>query len=131
MIAEHRMSMSLVCPNCGYANPEGASFCADCASVLKHADQAEVPPGQYVRPPDTREGGGPVQCASCKIPMDQTRDVPFRIGGYVGLRRFAIGDPAELAEHLLSVDLYICPRCGAIRMYANPKTKQSLPRSRT
>jgi len=69
-----------------------------------------------------------VQCSSCKIPMEQTRDVPFRIGGYVGARRFAMGDVAELAEHLMLVDLYICPKCGSIRLYANQKTKQALPR---
>jgi len=122
------MSTSLVCPHCGYANPEGASFCADCAGVLSPADHAEVSPGEYVRPPDTQEAGGPVQCSSCKIPMEQTRDVPFRIGGYVGARRFAMGDVAELAEHLMLVDLYICPKCGSIRLYANQKTKQALPR---
>jgi predicted RNA-binding Zn-ribbon protein involved in translation (DUF1610 family) len=123
------MSTSLVCPHCGYANPEGASFCADCAGVLKPADPVEVQPGQYVRRPDTREAGSLVQCSSCNIPMEQTRDVPFRIGGYVGARRFAMGDVAELAEHLLSVDLYLCPKCGSIRMYANPRTRQGLPRA--
>jgi len=123
------MSTSLVCPHCGFANPEGASFCADCSGVLKPDDHAEVPTGQYVRPPDAREAGGLVQCSSCKIPMEQTRDVPFRIGGYVGARRFVIGEVAELAERLLSVDLYMCPKCGSIRLYANQRTKQDLPRA--
>src|SRR6267143_1833424 len=123
------MTTSLVCPHCGFANPEGASFCADCSGVLKPDDHAEVPTGQYVRPPDAREAGGLVQCSSCKIPMEQTRDVPFRIGGYFGARRLIIGDVADVAEHLLPIDLYLCPKCGSIQLYANQKTKQALPRS--
>jgi len=34
----------------------------------------------------------------------------------------------RLAEYLMLVDLYICPKCGSIRLYANQKTKQALPR---
>jgi predicted RNA-binding Zn-ribbon protein involved in translation (DUF1610 family) len=123
------MSASLVCPHCGYANPEGAGFCADCAGVLKPTDLAEMPPGQYVRPADARKASDPLQCSSCKIPMEQTRDVPFRIGGYAGVRRLIIGQVADVAEHLLSVDLYICPKCGNIQLYANQTTKQDLPRA--
>src|SRR2546426_4422554 len=100
------MSTSLVCPHCGYANPEGASFCADCAGVLSPADHAEVSPGEYVRPPDTQEAGGPVQCSSCKIPMEQTRDVPFRIGGSGGRRKLALGDVGGLAEHPMLLERY-------------------------
>ena len=121
------MSASLVCPHCGYANPEGASFCADCAGVLRPADKAEASPGQYVRP-DMRDADGPVKCSSCNIPMERTTDVPFRIGGYAGVRRLIIGDVADVAEHLLSVDLYICSKCGNIQLYANQRTKKDLPR---
>src|SRR2546428_13195060 len=110
------MSTSLVCPHCGYANPEGASFCADCAGVLSPADHAEVSPGEYVRPPDTQEAGGPVQCSSCKIPMEQTRDVPFRIGGYVCARRFVIGGVAEIGVQLMLAELFTFSKCGSIRL---------------
>ena len=122
------MSTSLVCPLCGYTNPEGASFCADCAGVLKPADRAEVAPGQYVRPQDVREAHDPTLCSSCKIPMERTGNVPFRIGGYAGVRRLIIGDVADVAEHLLSVDLYLCPKCWSIQLYANQETKQALSR---
>jgi Double zinc ribbon len=121
------MSTSLVCPRCGYANPENASFCADCAGVLKSAYQADFPPGQYLRSSDIQDQGGPIVCFSCKIPMERTRDVPFRISGYAGARRLVIGEVGELAERLLSVDFYICPKCMSIQLYANQKTKNALP----
>jgi hypothetical protein len=63
--------------------------------------------------------------------VKQTRDVPFWIGGYVGTRRFAmfaIRGVAELAEHLWAVDLYICPKCESIRLFANQRTKKALLR---
>jgi len=61
--------------------------------------------------------------------MEQTRDVPFRIGGYAGVRRLVIGQVADVAEHLLSVDVYVCPKCGYLQLYANQRTKQDLPRA--
>jgi predicted RNA-binding Zn-ribbon protein involved in translation (DUF1610 family) len=33
---------------------------------------------------------------------------------------------AELGEELLSFDLYICPKCGEVRFFANEKSMQYL-----
>jgi len=38
------------------------------------------------------------------------------------------GELAELGEELLSFELYVCPKCGEVRFFADEKSKQSLLR---
>jgi predicted RNA-binding Zn-ribbon protein involved in translation (DUF1610 family) len=54
------------CPNCGYENPEGATFCNFCGKTIAPAPAARPPqPSSYqpVSPPSTVER--PRQCVSC------------------------------------------------------------------
>jgi ribosomal protein L40E len=60
--------------------------------------------------------------------MQFAQKVPFRIKGTPGMWKLLFGEWAELGEELLSFDVYVCTKCGEIRMFADEKLKISLLR---
>ena len=66
------------------------------------------------------------KCYSCGIEMVFTQRVPFRIRGTPGVWKLIFGEWAELGEEMLSFDVYLCPKCGRIKLFANEKAKQYL-----
>lgn len=68
------------------------------------------------------------RCYFCNVQMQFTQKVPFRIKGTPGYWKLLFGEWAELGEEMLSLDVYMCPKCGEIRLYADEKAKKSLLR---
>jgi predicted RNA-binding Zn-ribbon protein involved in translation (DUF1610 family) len=68
------------------------------------------------------------RCYFCNVQMQFAQKVPFRIKGTPGVWKLLFGEWAELGEEMLSLDVYMCPKCGEIRLYADEKAKQSLLR---
>ena len=66
------------------------------------------------------------KCYSCGREMQLAQKVPFRIKGTPGMWKLLFGELAELGEEMLSLDVYVCPSCGEIRLIADKKAKQSL-----
>jgi hypothetical protein len=67
------------------------------------------------------------KCYSCNIDMEQSSErVPFRIKGTPGFWKLIIGEWAELGEEMLYLDVYVCPKCGEVRLFANEEAKKSL-----
>lgn len=66
------------------------------------------------------------KCYSCNIEMQFAQKVPFRIKGTPGMWKLLFGEWAELGEEILSLDVYVCPKCGEVRLFAGEKTMQSL-----
>ncbi len=58
--------------------------------------------------------------------MEGVMDVPFRIGGTSGSWHLLFGDWAELGEGLLSFDVFLCPKCGRVQLFADKRTRESL-----
>jgi len=67
-------------------------------------------------------------CHSCHITMQFAQKVPFRIKGTPGYWKLLVGEWAELGEEMLSLDVYVCPKCGEVRLFSDEKAKQSLLR---
>jgi len=51
---------------------------------------------------------------------------PFRIGGTSGGWKLVFGEWAELGEQMLPLNIYVCPNCGKIELFADEKTRQTL-----
>jgi predicted RNA-binding Zn-ribbon protein involved in translation (DUF1610 family) len=66
------------------------------------------------------------RCYSCNTEMQYAEKVPFRIKGTPGFWKLIVGEWAELGEEMLYLDVYVCPKCGEIRLFADEKAKQSL-----
>jgi predicted RNA-binding Zn-ribbon protein involved in translation (DUF1610 family) len=58
--------------------------------------------------------------------MQPSRKAPFRIGGTRGEWKLVFGEWAELGETLLPLTIYVCPKCGRVKLFADEKTKQFL-----
>jgi len=68
------------------------------------------------------------KCFSCGVEMQFAQKIPFRIDGTSGTWKLLVGEWAELGEEMLSLDVYVCPRCGLTNLYADEKAKQHLLR---
>ncbi|MEM3464703.1 MAG: hypothetical protein QXL91_07540 [Candidatus Bathyarchaeia archaeon] len=68
------------------------------------------------------------KCPLCNVELQFAQKVPFRIKGTSGVWKLFFGELAELGEELLSFELYVCPKCGEVRFFADEKSKQSLLR---
>ncbi|UCF58511.1 MAG: hypothetical protein JSV15_05425 [Candidatus Bathyarchaeota archaeon] len=66
------------------------------------------------------------KCYLCGVEMQFAQKVPFRIKGHSGIWIWVFGELAELGEEMLSSDVYLCPKCGHIEMFADEKAKQFL-----
>ncbi len=64
-----------------------------------------------------------VWCSSCNVEMSQTR-TKFKIEGLEESRQKATGENSgKLAEEVLPVIIYLCPKCGKIDLKADEKNK--------
>jgi len=68
----------------------------------------------------------PKKCYSCGTEMQFAQRIPFRIKGTPGLWKLVIGEWGELDEEMLSLDVFVCPKCGLTNLYADEKAKQYL-----
>lgn len=68
------------------------------------------------------------KCYSCNVEMQFAQKIPFRIHGTPGMWKLLFGEWAELGEEMLSLDVYVCPKCGLTNLYADEKAKQYLLR---
>jgi predicted RNA-binding Zn-ribbon protein involved in translation (DUF1610 family) len=68
------------------------------------------------------------KCCSCNVEMQFAQKVPFRIKWTRGFWKLVFGEWAELGEGMLSLDVYVCPKCGLTNLYADEKAKQYLLR---
>ena len=50
----------------------------------------------------------------------------FRVGGTIGGWKLPFGELAEAGENVLPLDIYVCPNCGKIELYAGESMKDSL-----
>jgi predicted RNA-binding Zn-ribbon protein involved in translation (DUF1610 family) len=66
------------------------------------------------------------KCYSCGSVMQFAQKVPFRVKGTPGMWKLLFGDGAELGEEMLSLDVYVCPKCGEIRLFADEKSMEAL-----
>lgn len=68
------------------------------------------------------------KCHTCNVEMQFAQKVPFRIKGTPGMWKLLFGEWAELGEEMLSLNVYVCPKCGEVRLFADEKSMQSLLR---
>jgi hypothetical protein len=66
------------------------------------------------------------KCQSCGEYMQYAGKVPFRIGGTPGGTKLLFGELAELGECMLPMDVWICPKCGKVKLVVGEKTKRRL-----
>ena len=60
-------------------------------------------------------------CFLCNVEMSQNR-TQFRINGWAGQHQKLTGDDSsKLVEEMLSVIVYLCPKCGKIELRADEK----------
>jgi len=74
----------------------------------------------------TMDGQSLRKCPYCNTDLQFAQKVPFRIKGTPGMWKLFFGELAELGEELLSFDLYVCPKCGEVRFFADEKSMQYL-----
>jgi predicted RNA-binding Zn-ribbon protein involved in translation (DUF1610 family) len=67
-------------------------------------------------------------CDFCNVELQFAQKVPFRIKGTPGMWKLIFGEWAELGEEMLSFDVYVCPKCGEVKLFADEKAKVSLLR---
>ena len=66
------------------------------------------------------------KCYFCDVEMQFAEKVPFRIKGTPGFWKLIVGEWAELGEEMLYLNVYVCTKCGEVRLFADEKAKQSL-----
>jgi len=66
------------------------------------------------------------KCYSCDAEMQYAEKIPFRIKGTPGFWKLIVGEWAELGEEMLYLNVYVCTKCGEVRLLADEKAKQSL-----
>jgi len=50
----------------------------------------------------------------------------FRVGGTGGGWKLLLGEWAELGESMIPLQVYVCPRCGRIELFADEETKRRM-----
>ena len=67
-----------------------------------------------------------LNCSICNLEMCQAK-TKIRIDGWSGLnQKFDGGDLGKFGEELLSVIVYLCPKCGKMEFVAEEKARQKL-----
>jgi predicted RNA-binding Zn-ribbon protein involved in translation (DUF1610 family) len=74
------------------------------------------------------ETSSSVKCPVCDVEMHLVRRLPFRVGGTGGGWKLIFGELAELGEEMLPLDVYLCPKCGRVELFADEKAKEYLLR---
>jgi len=58
--------------------------------------------------------------------MEDYKMLRFRIGGVGGEWSFIVGDIVEIQQEPLPMQVFICPTCGKIELFANEQTSRIL-----
>jgi len=66
------------------------------------------------------------KCQTCNLEMEFAQRVDFRVGGTGGGWKLLFGEWAELGESMIPLEVYVCPQCGRIGLFADEETKQRL-----
>ena len=76
--------------------------------------------------PEPSEAATPPECLRCHAPMISLGQMKFRTGGASGGWQLLFGEWAELSEHLLPLDVYVCERCRATEFRLPTKAADAL-----
>jgi predicted RNA-binding Zn-ribbon protein involved in translation (DUF1610 family) len=66
------------------------------------------------------------KCQTCNLEMEFAERANFRVGGTGGGWKLLFGELAELGESMIPLEVYVCPKCGRIELFADEETKQHL-----
>jgi predicted RNA-binding Zn-ribbon protein involved in translation (DUF1610 family) len=66
------------------------------------------------------------KCHSCGVELQFAERVDFRVGGTGGGWKLLFGEWAELGESMIPLNIYVCPECGRIDLFADEETKKRL-----
>jgi len=69
-----------------------------------------------------------VKCCSCGAMMRFAYTADFRTGGTTGKWKLLLGEWAEVGKSMLPLNVYICPNCGKIELFAGDAIKDALQR---
>ena len=68
-----------------------------------------------------------VKC-SCGAITRFALSADFRVGGTGGAWKLILGELAEVGESMIPLDIYVCPSCGKIELFAGEEIKSTLLR---
>jgi hypothetical protein len=63
---------------------------------------------------------------TCGTAMEFAEKANFRVGGTSGGWKLLFGEWAELGESMIPLNIYVCPQCGRIQLYADEEAKRRL-----
>ena len=69
---------------------------------------------------------GVKRCQTCNLEMEFAERADFRVGGTSGGWNLLFGEWAELGESMIPLQIYVCPQCGRVELFADEETKQRL-----
>ena len=67
-----------------------------------------------------------VKNCTCGAMMQFAEKASFRVGGTSGGWKLLFGEWAELGESMIPLNIYVCPQCGRIELFADEETKRRL-----
>ncbi len=73
--------------------------------------------------------GSTRKCVSCGQYAQLIYTAKFRIGGTSGGWKLLFGEWAELGESMIPMDVFVCPNCGKIELYATEELRQQAIRA--
>jgi predicted RNA-binding Zn-ribbon protein involved in translation (DUF1610 family) len=66
------------------------------------------------------------KCISCGVELKFAERADFRVGGTSGGWKLLFGEWAEIGESMIPLNIYVCPKCGRIELFADEETKKRL-----
>lgn len=66
------------------------------------------------------------KCQTCNVEMELAEKANFRVGGTSGGWKLLFGEWAEVGESMIPLEVYVCPQCGRIALFADEETKERL-----
>jgi predicted RNA-binding Zn-ribbon protein involved in translation (DUF1610 family) len=66
------------------------------------------------------------KCPSCGGELQFAERADFRVGGTSGGWKLLFGELAEIGEGMIPLNIYVCPQCGRIELFADEETKRRL-----
>ncbi len=67
-----------------------------------------------------------VKNCTCGAVVEFAEKASFRVGGTSGPWKLLFGEWAELGESMIPLNIYVCPKCGRIELFADEGTKERL-----
>ncbi len=68
--------------------------------------------------------GNTRKCTACGENAQYIYTAEFRIGGTSGGMKLIFGEWAELGESMITMYVFVCPRCGKVELYATENLRQ-------